>query len=187
MKHSKTIIMKKVLLTIVTMLLPIMASAEAVKIGGIYYNINSKIRTAEVTYGDNLYSGQVNIPEKIEYEGEEYSVTSIGDWAFNHQGDMTYVYYNTTLQTVTIPNSVTKIGDFVFRGCTGLTSVSIGNSVISIGNYTFRMCYNLKNINIPHSVNNIGTMCFAECTNLSSVIIGNSVKEIGGFMFQGCI
>ncbi len=45
-----------------------------------------------------------------------------------------------------IPDSVTSIGDYVFRGCSGLTSVTIGNSVTSIGYSAFDGCSGLKNI-----------------------------------------
>ena len=68
--------MKKLLSTLVLMLLPLLASADAVEIDGIYYNLKN-IKTAEVTSNPNKYSGSVVIPEKVEYEGTEYSVTSI--------------------------------------------------------------------------------------------------------------
>jgi len=47
------------------------------------------------------------------------------------------------LTTVTIPNSITSIGNYAFSGCSGLKSITIGNSVISIGNYAFWGCSGL--------------------------------------------
>ncbi len=123
--------MKKHLLLIFAMLLPMVVKADAVEIDGIYYNLISKAKLAEVTKRANYYSGDIVIPESVTYEGENYNVTSIGHGAFA---------YCTSLTSITIPNSMTSIGDFVFFGCKSLTSVSIPNSVISIGYDAFYGC-----------------------------------------------
>ena len=112
--------MKKQLLLILMTLLPMVASADAVEINGIYYNLVSKIKEAEVARNPNNYTGSVVIPEKFTYENVEYSVTSIGTEAF---------YNCSGLTSVTIGNSVTTIGDQAFYGCSRLTSVTIPNSV----------------------------------------------------------
>ena len=92
----------------------------------------------------------------------------------------------TGLTSVTIPNSVTSIGDYAFQYCTGLTSVTIGNSVTSIGNYAFYRCSGLTSIEIPNSVTSIGEYAFASCTGLTSVTIPNSVTRIGEWAFVNC-
>ena len=113
--------------------LPLLASAYDCQVDGIYYNLIPKGNVAEVTYRGirngnyySDYSGSVVIPEKFTYEGVEYSVTSIGNYAFS---------VSSRLTSVTIPNSVTSIGDDAFSSCRGLTSVTIPNSVTSIGEY----------------------------------------------------
>jgi hypothetical protein len=75
--------MKQFALTLLFTIVPLLASADSVEIDGICYNLVSKTKTAEVakkTSGE--YSGAIVIPEKITYNGEEYSVTSIGKGAF---------------------------------------------------------------------------------------------------------
>ena len=74
------------------------------------------------------------------------------------------------LTSVTIPNSVTSIGDYAFYFCGGLTSVTIPNSVTSIGDYAFYFCSGLPSITIPNSVSSIGAQTFAACSGLTSVI-----------------
>ena len=92
-----------------------------------------------------------------------------------------------SLQSITIPNSVTKIGgDEAFSGCYSLQSVTIPNSVTSIGDYAFRYCKSLQSVTIPNSVTKIGDYAFSPCYSLQSVTIPNSVTSIGNWAFCGC-
>ena len=192
------------------MLLPIAAQADAVEIGGIYYNLITKGKVAEVTSNPNKYTGSIVIPASVTYNDVEYSVTSIGSSAFKSCSGLT---------SVTIPGSVTSIGIFAFSGCSGLTSVTIPNSVTSIGNFAFSECSGIevmsvengntvydsrnncnaivetstntlisgcKNTIIPNSVTSIGERAFYDCSGLTSVTIPNSVTSIGNFAFSEC-
>ncbi|MDE5745149.1 MAG: leucine-rich repeat protein [Paramuribaculum sp.] len=91
-----------------------------------------------------------------------------------------------TIKSVTIGDSVTKIGDQAFIGCTKLTALTIGNSVRKIGDSAFYSCTGLTSITIPESVTSIGNNAFYGCTGLTSVTIPNSVTIIGGSSFSGC-
>ena len=169
--------MKKHLLLFAMILLPLVASADAVEINGIYYNLITKAKQAEVTKNPNNYTGSVVIPEKVTYENVEYSVTSIGGSAFSSCFDLT---------SVTIPNSVISIGDYAFEVCSGLTSITIPNSVTSIGDCAFVRCSGLTSITIPNSVTSIGNGAFYYCSSLTSITIPNSVTSIGNIAFSGC-
>ena len=91
------------------------------------------------------------------------------------------------LTSVIIPKSVTDIGSGAFSGCTGLISIDIPNSVTSIGSSAFLSCSGLTSIDIPNSVTSIGGSAFAYCSGLTSIDIPNSVTSIGGFAFAKCI
>ena len=90
------------------------------------------------------------------------------------------------LTSITIPNSVTTIGSSAFYGCTGLTSITIPNSVTTIGNWAFNGCRGLTSITIPNSVTNIGDWAFYGCSGLTSITIPNSVTNIGDYAFYYC-
>ena len=161
----------------------VFAAKWDIYIYGIYYKLDKKHLTAQVTNSNGdlfseSYSGSVVIPSTITVGGgKTYSVTSIKENAFAHCKKLT---------TVTIPNSVQTIGNHVFDGCTSLTSISIPNSVITIGNWAFSGCTNLTSISIPNSVITIGNWAFEGCSSLTSVNIPNSVTTIGSGAFRGC-
>jgi len=99
---------------------------------------------------------------------------SIGDGAF---------WYCESLQSVTIPDSVTSIGNRAFEGCS-LHSVTIPDSVTSIGDHAFEGC-SLHSVTIPDSVTSIGDRAFKDCS-LQSVTIPESVTIIKGNPFVNC-
>ena len=70
---------------------------------------------------------------------------------------------------VTIPESVTSIGDCAFYGCSGLKSVAIPDSVTAIGSWAFRGCSGLTSVSVPDSVISIGESVFADCNSLTSL------------------
>ncbi|MBR3951944.1 MAG: leucine-rich repeat domain-containing protein, partial [Bacteroidaceae bacterium] len=78
-------------------------------------------------------------------------------------------YYCEGLTSITIPNSVTSIGYQAFNNCDGLTSITIPNSVTSIGDWAFDRCNELTEITIPNSVTSIGDGAFAYCYELRIV------------------
>ena len=90
------------------------------------------------------------------------------------------------LTSVTIPDSVTTIGNYAFHYCTSLTSVTIGDSVTTIGYDAFHYCTSLTSVIIPDSVTTIGDWAFGYCESLTSVTIGNSVTTIGDRAFYDC-
>ena len=154
---------------------------DGVTIYYVWTNNNSELA---VSYGGsysfsyrNEYSGNVVIPKSVEFNGNTYPVTSIGNNAFDGCSELT---------SVTIPNSVTSIGEQAFSGCTGLTSVTIPNSVTSIGLFAFENCNALTSVTIPNSVTSIGSGAFSGCSDLTSFTIPNSVTTIGDFTFKNC-
>ena len=193
------------------------ALAYDCKVDGIYYNLNNDDKTASVTSNTtfNKYVGNIIIPESITYNGTTYSVTSIGEYAFENCSELT---------SVTIPNSITSIGYCAFYRCSGLTSVTIPNSVTYIGNGPFgtsafygcsgltsvtvdknngtydsrdncnaiietstnKLVVGCKNSIIPNSVTSIGGSAFHGCSGLTSVTIPNSVTSIGNAAFSCC-
>ena len=112
----------------------------------IYYNYINEGTELEVTfcgssYSFNKYKGNVVIPEEVNYMNRILKVTSIGESAFRNCGSV----ISGGLTSVTIPNSVTSIGNYAFDVCNRLTSVTIGNSVCSIGAKAF-YCENLATV-----------------------------------------
>ena len=125
---------------------------------------------------------------------------SIPDNAFRNCGNLTRVtmpnsitaigesvfYECSSLAEMDIPGSVTQIGKSAFSRCTDLTNVTIPYGVTQIMSHTFSGCSNLANVTIPASVISIGDSAFRDCANLTSINIPSSVKAISSYAFSGC-
>lgn len=197
--------MKKQLLSLVLMMLPLAVSA-AIEIDGIFYNLNAENQTAEVTHGNKKYLGDIVIPASVTSDGVTYSVTSIGEEAFegcritsvDMSNNITSIGHNAfcacyKLSSIKIPANVTSI-DGVFANCYELTKVEIHSNAIVSKDYEWLSCnylYNLlggyvQEVVIGEEVTRIGACAFFGCKSLTSITIPNSVTTIGSGSFSGC-
>lgn len=191
----------------------------------IWYDFDQKKKTASVTFKGidykkfkNEYSDTIAIPEKVEYNGTEYKVTSIGASAFsgcykkersevaaeevmliigeivedgniydestnrkNHED-----YEANGLKYVSIPNSVTKIGDEAFFQCKNLTNVLLPDSIKQIGREAFSLCSSLNKVTIPKGVTSIKYKAFYNCGNLKNILMQGGITTIGREAFENC-
>ncbi len=107
----------------------------------------------------------------------ENGTTQIVRWIFA---------YCDGLEEITIPDTVTKIGNAVFYSCKNLRTVNISGNVTEIGSSVFRECLALQEIVIPDSVTSIGTNAFYGCVNLSKVTLSKNLKSLGYHAFYDC-
>lgn len=95
-------------------------------------------------------------------------------------------YFSRSLASVTIGTGVTNMENEAFYYCTSLTYLTISNGSTSIGPAAFESCTSLTNVTIPGSVNTIEDYAFSECSSLASVTICNGVTSIGENAFEQC-
>ena len=164
----------------------------------LYYNItNFTNMTAEVTYesymDENNYSSLldiVTIPETVNFYGDEYRITGIGEYAF---------YKCNRLTQVTIPKSVENIGENAFYRCSALKEINVENDntvfcsedgVLFNKDKTtliqYPSCKANTSYTIPNSVTNIESYAFSDCSTLKEITIGNSVINIEEKAFGNC-
>lgn len=155
------------------------AAAYSFESAGIYYNITGN-NTVEVTYSDrdnNTYSGSISVPETVTNNGTEYSVTKIGEYAF--QGS--------AVTSVSMPECITSIGQYACNECGSLETVVLPTNLDDFSGWCiFRNCRNLKNIAIPENVTEIPNGTFINCSSLAAITIPHGVSEIGSNAFSSC-
>ena len=135
-------------------------------------------------------SGAYIIPNDVKSIGK-YAFSGCGISSITIPGSVTKIgerafYVCTELTSIIIPDSVTSIEYGAFDACIKLTSVTIPNGITNIPEWAFSECRSLKSVTIPDGVASIGRYAFQVCEELTSVIIPDSVKNIGTGAFQGC-
>ena len=186
--------MKNLLLTLRTVLLLLLA-AGTVPIAladvygdfvenGIWYVTTSDNTVAVTQNYTSSYRGSITIPKTVThtvYSNYEqvtltFIVSSIDNYAF---------YGCNELTSVSMPNTIKRIGYNAFYGCTSLSSITIPNSVEIIDGSAFYGCTGLTSFTMPNSVRSIGDNLFYGCTGLKTAKLSSSIKELIGTFF-GC-
>ena len=173
---------------------------NVVYVGGLYYLLKGTTdenREATVTsiYGGKntsldaknvaqYYSGTINIPETIIYEGNKYTVRKVGSYAFNCQNE---------LQSIYIPRTVTEVEPHAAIKAEKLNRVNVADEseLVNIGEEAFKWCTGLKRFTFDGTslkMNSIDKAAFRECTALERFTwMGNTtVKTIGHSAFYDC-
>lgn len=159
--------------------LPLSLPSFAVEIDGIEYYFYDNGEASVYSRSDNeKYSGNIVIPETVNYNGVDYKVVDIGYQAF---------YNCTELESVIIPLSVTTIDRRAFGGCINLKSVYIPDCVSTIGEWAFINCESLSSINLPANLTKLGFSTFYGCKSLASIYIHKNINSIASDVFFGCV
>ena len=166
--------MKKIFLLLWLVLLGLSkVQAYEFEKNGIYYDIvNGK--AVVVSGGSVMYSGDVVIPETVEFGGQHYVVDSIGEWAFNACSG---------LMSVKLPEKLRVIGRLAFVDCYGLTSISFPASLKVIGDGAFQNCDGLTSLSFPEGITQIGDGAFQRCGRLETLFFPSTMKSIDWGVF----
>ena len=178
---SKTMIMKKIVLTLFAILIKTELFAVQFVNNGIHYNIPDPskkecwlIKDTEnngVVTSSN-YSGMIVIPSQVEYEGEKYDVTKLDRYAF----------YGSKISFISLPNSIREIDINAFSNSVSLEKVVLPNELEIIPKYCFSGCDNLKSIEIPDHISKIDEGAF-QYSGLESVQLPSSILFVGDYAF----
>lgn len=153
---------------------------------GLTYTLHADRTATVASYDNSTPDGVIDIPDTVISGGQPYTVTAIGDSAFNPSHTITNV------SSVFIPATVTSIGRFAFRCCKFLATVTFaeGSHLKSIGVSAFSGTDpahpRFKEIQIPDSVETIGTNAFHNCQDLESITLPASLKSIQSSVFDYC-
>ncbi|MEI6092008.1 MAG: leucine-rich repeat protein, partial [bacterium] len=88
--------------------------------------------------------------------------------------------------TLTIPNSVSSIGNYAFSNCVRISLIQFSSNLKTIGENAFLNCSGLTGLTIPNTVNSIHQGAFQNCTNLSTLVLGNGISSINNSVFKNC-
>lgn len=209
---------RKIILSVISLLNIVPLSAHDFEVDGIYYNILDDVaKTAEVTFKGETYVSEVEyydeieIPSIVTFNGIDYSIVKIGDYAFFDCPELSAIHIPNTIDSIgyrsfennTTLNSVyiTDLGawcNIIFESypleyATGLylnnnilTDIEIPTTITYIKDYSFRGYKSLKSVRILETVNKICTEAFSQCENLVEVSLPNSLDTLGSRVFSGC-
>lgn len=179
--------MKKTLITIITAAVALFAAtpyalAYDCEVDGIYYcRISAtELEVTNKVFSDQnrtAYTGAITIPAQVTYNGKNFNVVSIGDYAFRDCASLT---------SVNIPNSITAIKSYAFYGCSAIANINIPASVKEIGIGAFEGCASLAQMILPQGIPAIEDETFYGCSSMRGIVIPSSVTAIGEEAFSRC-
>lgn len=156
-----------------------------VKIGNLYYLLDSEHHTATVTYGGleangyatAEYTGSITIPATVEHENGTYNVTLIGEHAFQNC---------TNLSVVTFPDNITEINNYAFYNCSNIQHLVLPYKTTYIHSYAFSSCTALRTLELPYMIQAIDNLAFENCSALTAITsLSPTPSALGYSPFNG--
>ena len=137
--------------------------AQKTEINGVWYNQFNGLNHCFVTYPEEgKYSGTVEIPDSVTFNGKKYLVFGIGDNSFYRCAD---------LHSVVMPKSLKVIGYSAFAFCENMKIVNLPDSLETIQDYAFRGCKSISSLKIPSKVRNLDDGFLEDCPKLNWIMV----------------
>ncbi|MBQ8199339.1 MAG: leucine-rich repeat protein, partial [Lachnospiraceae bacterium] len=179
----------KILAMVLAVVFMVLAQSAVVKaeetvevtVDGILYELDEENKIASLkTYTNKSDANckEIIIPNQVVYDGERYTVTSIGNSAFK---DAQY------LEWITIPNTVESIGNEALCNCKNIKKLVIPDSVMSMGDSSIQGCTSLEEVVLPAKLEDLSLAMLNGCVNLNKITLPENLKGIAIAAFNGCV
>lgn len=151
-----------------------MLHAYDVEVEGICYNLMGTRRATVTHRGDwsqssTSYAGDIVIPEQFVYNGNTYSVTSVGENAFAGCDELT---------SVSLPSTIKALSACAFLGCTNLRQVTLPSTIQAIASCAFTGCTSLQQISLPRQAELVDTLTLYCCSSLKSLVLPHRIRLV---------
>ncbi|MEE1001186.1 MAG: leucine-rich repeat domain-containing protein [Bacteroidales bacterium] len=178
--------MKKIFLSVVAVFLGFIAVGQDVV---VWEDAANKLKYTQIGSTNNVSvqqlgggqqgmpTGYLEIPSQISRNSTVYTVTEIASYGFSGLND---------LSEVTIPNTVTKIGDNAFMSSGGNAHpfvINMSENIKEIGASAFECCNNLSSITLHEGLKKIGDRAFAQINGITEIILPSTLETLGSSAF----
>lgn len=169
------------------------AFADEFTVDGLNYMIEEGV--VSLSYNSGA-TGDIVIPATVNYQGTDYPVTAIGDYAFGwaqitsvqFPESITYIgnsaFNGCPLTSLSLPSGA-RLGEFAFSNCNSLEYIDVPSGITELGYGVFQGCESLATVSIPGTVKEIPEQCVANCWKLQNIYLGEGIEKIGNYAFSG--
>ncbi len=155
------------------------AAASDIYSGGLHFALDPTTLTAtviaDVHDGINRYAGDIIVPDAVFHDGDNYSITAVGDGAFA----------GSAVTLIQLPPSVTAVGDRAFDGATALEGITFPLHLEYLGERALAGTAVVA-VALPEGLTRVGDEAFARCTALHTLLLPSTVTTLGRGTFNGC-
>ncbi len=164
-----------------------------------YPKIDGKPTRDNIKAANTLLEGDIIIPDRVNYMGQEFAVKAMNDSAFYGASNITSIVINakiekipnqafyecSKLENVSLQEGLKSIGEYAFS-YSGIKHLTLPQTVETLGERAFFQCIALESINIPSGLTAVPRYCFSYCKALTSLSFGNQIESIGEYALQNC-
>lgn len=173
---------------------------QAIIGNGMIFELDEKEKTATVSSYYDVEQTEFTVPAQIEYKKQVYSVTEIGESAFESNPVLESVqlgsnvkqiranafYSCDQLYDIKLDDALKGIGQYALGECTGLSELQLPEGLSFFGDYACTSMTGMEELVIPGSITDWGEEVFSECTELRKVTLADGIQGIGKGAFTNC-